>query len=526
MMKIKEMVEQHEKELAEKSKKPAKATTIKQDMERKQDIKDLVSNLTSSEREIFKQELAKKKARDNYLEYLKYVYPNFIITKFHAFIGKLCDEVVKKIERGERPKILLSVPPRHGKSFETTETLPSWFIGRNPDKHCILTAYNAELAETFEDNNRKLTREFGKDIFDIEISSSQDNKTKYAIKDHDGFVMGVGIEGGITGNGGELIIVDDPYKNSNQANSPTEREKIERTFRDSVITRLQGKGNALIVIHTRWHEDDLIGKLCKESGWYVINIPAVCDGQDPYLGRKIGQTLCPELGFDTEWAESTKQNVGLKVWEALYQGHPSIDGGEIFKRDTIKYYTKQTRPLSFDEITMSCDLSFGGQKQSNDPCAIQVWGRLGANHYLLYRNKKRMTFVEMCEKIKNVITLYPQTKRKIVEKKANGQAVIDTLNGELGGFIPFDPKGDSKVGRANSVSYLFESGNVYLPDKSIDGTIDEMVEEMMKFPNSEHDDEVDAMTQYLITSENRSGGRVLTDSYYTSLSKAFRGLKV
>lgn len=419
--------------------------------------------------------------------------------------------------------------PTHN-SETITKTLPSWFVGRNPDKNAILTAYNADLAEKFEDANRQKTREFGKDIFGIEISESQDNKTLYQIKGHVGGVMGVGIQGGITGNGGELIIIDDPYKNSTEANSSSTRSLIENIYRDSIYTRLQGKGNGLIVIQTRWHEEDLCGileKEGKENGWICINIPCICeDEKHDALKRRKGETLCPELGFDAEWANATKNSVGLKVWDALYQGHPSIEGGEIFTREMIKQYKPSELPSSFEEEVISCDLTFGGKAQSNDPVAIQVWGRVGANHYLLKRINKRMNFNEMCITIKMVSYAYPNARKKIVEKKANGQAVIDTLNSVIGGFVPYDPKMESKISRANSVAPLLLSGNVFLPCKEIDNKIENMIEEMMKFPNSTHDDDVDAMTQYLISSTNTSSGKVLTDSYYSSLSKAFRGFKV
>lgn len=507
--------------------------------EKKQETFDnFANNLTENQKQQALEQIKVVKARNNYIDYLKLVYPNYILTQFHKFLALICDTAIKRVEKANMPnatqedikkgriRILLSVPPRHGKSETITKTLPSWFIGRNPTKNAILTAYNADLAEKFEDSNRQKTREYGKKVFGVEISETQDNKTLYQLKNGGG-VMGVGVQGGITGNGGELIIIDDPYKNSVEANGPATRKLIEDTFRDSIYTRLQGKGNAIIVIQTRWHEQDLCGILAKEQGWVVINIPCVCDDEkhDP-LKRKLGETLCDELGFDYEWALQTQKSVGKKVWEALYQGHPSIDGGEIFTREMIKYYTKTTLPPNFEEITMSCDLSFGGIKKQNDPCAIQVWGRVGANHYLLKRIKKRYTFNEMCNTIKLVSASYPQLRRKIVEKKANGQAVIDSLNSVIGGFEAFDPKMVDKVGRANAITPLFESGNIFLPSKDIDDTIDEMVEEMMQFPNSDHDDEVDAMTQYLNSYSYKYGGRICTNSYIKVLNNALRGIKI
>ena len=499
---------------------------------KKAKLLEYVNGLSDAQKKIALKQIAYKKARNSYEEYVKLCYADqgFICTKFHHYLCMVLENVVRRVENGERVRLVISVPPRHGKTWTTTETLPSWFVGRNPTKHAILCAYNSDLATDFCDRNRQKTREYGKEVFGLTISETQDNKDKYEIETYKGGVMGVGVQGGITGNGAEIIIVDDPYKNGLEANNYAFREKIMSVFNDSIYTRLQGKGNALIVIQTRWHENDLAGILSQDSDFIVINIPCVCDDLsnpiEKYLGRTIGQTLCPELGFDANWAENTKKRVGLRVWNALYQGKPTIDGGNIFKRDMIKHYDKASLPANFDEVVMSCDLSFGGTKSFNDPCAIQVWGRVGANHYLLNRVKKRMTFNEMCNMIKVLSATFPLARRKIIEKKANGQAVIDSLNSVVGGFEAYDPKNTDKIARANAILPYLESGNVFFPNKEIDDTIDEFEEEMLKFPNGAHDDEVDAMTQYLVCYEYRNSGRICTDSYYTSISDIFRGVKL
>ena len=185
------------------------------------------------------------------------------------------------------------------------ETLPTWFVGRNPDSMAILSAYNMELAEKFGDRNRQKAKVLWKDLWNLDISPSQDNKALFEVKGKRGGIMSVGITGGITGNGGRLVIIDDPYKNGEEAYNANMRDKVESVFRDSILTRVQGKGNAIIVVHTRWHEDDLIGKLSREDGWLVINLPIVSDGTFDVLQRKKGELLCPELGFDKEWAERT-----------------------------------------------------------------------------------------------------------------------------------------------------------------------------------------------------------------------------
>ena len=494
------------------------------EIEKKDNVLDLYQKMSPTEKAMFDKELEKKKIRDNYALYIKHIYPNYVFTKFHALLCNICQSVVEKVENGQKVRLCLSVPPQHGKSHTVTETLPSWFIGRNNDMRAILTAYNADIAEKFGNKNRQLIKDYGEELFDIKISESQDNKTLWDIDKHKGGLYSAGILGGITSNTSQLTIVDDPFKNGAEAENPEIREKVWQTFVDSVLTRSQGKGNAVIVIHTRWHDDDLIGRLIKLGGWVVVNIPCVWEsGVDKLLGRKIGQTLCPELGFDSEWATQMQKMLGARKWYALYQGKPYIDGGNLIKRTSLKFYNEKTKPSVFDAIEMSCDLTFGGTKKTNDNVCIGVWGRVGANHYLLKKVKKKMTFQETLEQLRVLSSNFPQARKKIVEAKANGLATIETLNREIGGFVEFNPNSKSKQERFENVIPLIESGNVWLPDESLDPTIEDDIEEMLRFPNATHDDFVDMLSQYLLNYEYRYGGKIDTDSRFSMFAKAIRG---
>lgn len=492
---------------------------------------DYFDSLSDSEKAVFKKELDKKKIRDSYIRYLKYLYGNeYKLTNFHKLLSAICENVVKRIEKGEKVYMCISCPPQHGKSQTITETLPSWFLGRNPDLRCITTAYNADIAEKFGDKPRQQLKKYGKDLFGIEISDSQDNKTMWNIKDRMGGMYSTGINGSLTSNQGALIIVDDPIKNEIEANNPSIRDQIWANFSTSLWTRQRGAGCGIIVIQTRWHEDDLIGRILandSENQWVYINIPCVWEsGVDKLLNRKIGETLCPELGFDAKWAENTRKMLGTRRFNALYQGKPIVDGGNIVKREWIKLYNNQNKPNDFDEITLSCDLSFGGKKTDNDPNGIGVWGRVGANHYLLEVVNKKCGFTDILERIRYLCSKYPNMKRKIVESKASGNALIDTLNREIGGFVGYDPKMLSKEDRLKLSLPLFESGNVYFPDEDIDKDSEEYITQMVRFPKYTHDEIVDITTQYLLNYEYKYGGRISTDSVYETFSKAFRGFKV
>lgn len=514
---------------AKSYKKDRSILPMEHEVESKINAVDYYNNLSDAEKVEFQEQIKKKKLRENYASYVQYIYgDNYIMTRFHRTLCAICQNIVERVESGKQVRVLLSTPPQVGKSKTLTETLPSWFIGRNPDLSCIITAYNADIAEKFGDRNRQKVKDFGKDIFGIQVSDSQDNKTLFQIKGHEGQIFSTGILGGLTSNPSALTIVDDPFKNGQEADSQDVRDSVEEVYWDSIETRTRKLGGAIIVIHTRWHEDDLIGRLAKKDGFMVINFPAVWEkGEDKLLGRKVGETLCPELGMTAEWAERTKKNAGGRVWNALYQGKPYIEGGNIIKRENIKFYNAKSKPSSFEEIVLSCDLSFGGTKKDNDPNCGLVWGRNGGNHYLLKRFNKKCGFQETINIIKLFCAEFPTMGKKLIETKANGKATIELLSGQISGFVGFDPKSASKDARFKLVAPYFESGNIYVPDETLDPDIEEVIDQWLKFPNVAHDEYVDTTSQYLLDySYKCDGGRIGTDSKYALFSQAIRGFRV
>ncbi|KGT40029.1 phage protein [Heyndrickxia coagulans P38] len=461
--------------------------------------------LTSEQRRLISKLAKRELARRSYRDYVEYVHHGHYQHFKHT---ELICKHLQPIAEGEQHFIMIEMPPRHGKSMTVTETFPSYFIGKNPDKRVITAAYSDGLATKFGRVNRNKFNEFAPEIFGVQLSESNAATKDWGVSGHNGGMISTGIGGSITGQGADLMIIDDPIKNMKEAQSQLIRDNIWDEWEATLSTRLHD-GASVIVIMTRWHEDDLIGRLLARSPrkWERLRLPAIAEDENDLLGREIGEALCPELGFDEQWAENKKTEVGSRTWAALYQQRPSPAGGGIFKRHWWKFYVPdiQTRnklnlgddvavlPTHFDDNCQSWDCTFKATDKS-DFVAGHVWAREKANFYLLDREHNRLDFPNTIKAIKRMTTLWPQINAKYIEDKANGSAIIQSLQNEIVGIIPVEPEG-GKEARANAVSPLVEAGNVYLPHPAWRPWVNDLIEEATAFPNGAHDDDVDAMTQ-------------------------------
>ena len=437
------------------------------------------------------QQLAIALMRENYASYCYFVHKGkWIDTHFHKFLANKIQTFVETYTGNPYDILVLSCPPQHGKSMTVTETFPSWYVGKYPDRRCIIACYNDDFAGKFGRRNKGKIDEVGQFVFDIRLKKSSDRDMEIA--DHDGGIITRGIMAGITGNAGDLIIIDDPVKNRLEADSSTYRERLWEEWENSIMTRTQA-GTKIIIIQTRWHEDDLAGRvIANENFVEVINIPVEAE-EDDVLGRNIGDSLCPEIGKDNKWLQEFKQRYadGKRAWNALYMGRPTSAEGNIFKREWWQYYDKL--PEHIQLLGISVDATFK-DSDTSDFVAIEVWGKLNNNYYLVDLIKQRMDFPETLKAIRYMADKYPQRHSILVEDKANGSAIISMLKHEIGGIIAITPQ-ESKIARANAITGIVESGNVYLP-RYADFT-GEFVEEFASFPNGVHDDLVDACTQFI-----------------------------
>lgn len=429
--------------------------------------------------------------KSSYAAYCYFVHKGkWIDTKFHKFLADKVQTFVETVTGNPYDILVLSTPPQHGKSMTVTETFPSWYEGKYPDRRCIVACYNDDFAGKFGRRNKTKIEEYGQFIFNIALSKSSDRDIEIA--NHSGGIITRGIMAGITGNSGDLIIIDDPVKNRQEADSNTYRERLWEEWQNSIKTRTQA-GTKIIIIQTRWHEDDLAGRVIREeNNTQVVNIPVEAE-KDDILGRNIGDALCPEIGKDNQWLRAFKAGYtgGMRAWNALFQGRPTSEQGNIFKREWWQFYDVLPEHIPLKAI--SVDATFKDNADS-DFVAIEVWGKVNADFYLIDMLKRRMDFPETLKAIKAMNGKYPDRHAILIEDKANGPAIISMLKHEISGIIAVEPKG-SKIARANAVTGIVESGNVFLP-RFADFT-SEFIEEHAAFPNGVNDDLVDSCTQFL-----------------------------
>ncbi|MDQ0756086.1 phage terminase large subunit [Arthrobacter sp. B3I4] len=422
----------------------------------------------------------------------------------------LIDEYLVKVESGEIDRLIINLPPQEGKSTRVTTIGPLWFLTRNKNRRIAIVSYAQDLADEFGRNIRNhISSNTGDDeTLDLGLRVAKDNGAarRWQLEGARGGVRAVGIRGGLTGRPVDALFIDDPISNLEQANSKTYRDQAWGFWQSVGNTRL-APGAPVILVLTRWHADDLAGRLLAAEDahrWTVLNIPAAAEENDP-LGRKPGEWLESSRKRTAKQWEQIKVAVGPKVWQSLYQGNPSLDEGGVLPTTWTHYdqplwlvdhagaHTVPGIGRDDHELVQSWDLTFKGGDTS-DYVVGQVWLRVGNTAYLLDQVRRRMNFNETCEAIKAMSAKWPQAVAKFVEDKANGPAVMNALSSTVAGLIPIEPEG-SKYARVSAVSPLAWSGNVQLPSTRLAPWVETFLQEALSFPSGANDDQLDAFSQ-------------------------------
>jgi predicted phage terminase large subunit-like protein len=384
-----------------------------------------------------------------------------------------------------------------------SRTFTAWYLLRNPGKWVGLASYGAKLAQ-------QLSR-IARDRYTFAGGAFRDDSQAVELwqTPHGGGMWAAGVGGSITGFGADLALIDDPLKGDEEAGSPTIREKQQDWYQSVLATRLH-PGAAVVVVQTRWHEDDLSGWLLRMEAegetrehWHVVHLPALRDDWDDTVPpsctmhadwRDAGEALAPAM-YGPAVLEQTKRRVGPYVWAALYQGRPQALEGGLFRRDWWGTYEPAALPRSWDLLVQSWDLAFKDTDTSDYVAGVTL-GVKDGRAYVLDCVRGRYDFPSTVAAIRHAAAKWPTCTARYVEDKANGPAVISTLRGSVGALVAVNPQG-GKLARAHAIAPLVAEGKVLLPPREAAPWVDALVAELTSFPTGAHDDQVDALTQGL-----------------------------
>lgn len=417
----------------------------------------------------------------------------------------LIDEELVRLLDTPDARLIISMPPQEGKSQRTSRRFPLWALTQNPALRVAIASYEQNIARRWGRAIRDDITQHG-DMLGLRVRPDLSAQSEWQLLGHEGGVYSAGIGGALTGRPVDLLIIDDPIKDRVQADSKTYRDRVWDWWTDAASTRL-APGAPVALILTRWHHDDLAGRLlAAEDGhrWRVVNIPAEAVDADDPLGREPGVFMESARGRTPHQWEQIRLQAGPRTWASLYQGRPTPDSSGIFPSSWPTFDTPPwleapdgTRTVldSFDQVIQSWDLAFKDTATS-DYVVGQVWGRSGSKAYLLDMTRERLDFTATCQAIEQMHARWPQARAVFIEDKANGPAVITSLSRRIPGIVPVTPDG-GKYARAVAIQPFTAAGNVILPDPRILPGVRYLVDEARDFPNGAHDDTVDALTQAL-----------------------------
>ena len=445
--------------------------------------------------------LRHKVCRDSFRHFIRHVSPDYIFNWHHLQLIDACQQLAeRKIKR-----LIVMMPPRHGKSEVVSRLFPAWALARNPDEQIITASYSADLASAMNrDCQRIISGDKYRAIFpDTKLSDGKEvgvvrNNSRFDIPGHKGHYLSAGVGGGITGVGCTIGIIDDPVKNAQEADSQTYRNTAWEWYTSTFKTRFE-PGAVEVICQTRWHEDDLTGRILQtakhDPDTEIISFPALAEHQEE--NRQIGQALW-EGKYSREALLTIQKEVGSRSWNALYQQRPAPDEGGLLKKAWFNEYDPAKVDLKGFPVRFYADTAYTDQEK-NDPTAILAYVKKGADFYIIAGESRQMDFNDQITFIRSFCLENGYTGASLirVEPKATGKSLVQVLKKQTNLNITeaIAPK-ESKTARVNSVSALIEAGRVHVPKGQI--WVLNFLNECASFPNAPHDDYVDCLTGMII----------------------------
>jgi predicted phage terminase large subunit-like protein len=468
----------------------------------------------------YESNLVQKGGAEHFLDFIKHVYPNYIIGDHHRRLAQLFEDIAN----GKKKRIIVNIAPRHGKSELISYLAPAWFLGKHPAKKVIMASHTADLAVNFGRRVRNLVgSDSYKDVFpEIELQADSKSASRWGTN-YNGEYFAIGVGGALAGRGADLFIIDDPHSEQDAKLGKADVFlPAWEWFQSGPLQRLM-PGGAIIVVMTRWSKLDLTGQIVNQmvkndevDNWEVVEFPAILEDKE---GDEV--PLWPEF-WSLEELKARRAALDIRYWNAQYMQNPVSEEGALIKREWWNIWEEENPP-SCEFIIMTLDAAQEANNRS-DYNALTTWGVFfneETNNYniiLLNAVKKRLEFPELkalC--IEEYRDWEPDAF--IVEKKSNGAALYQEFRRmgiPVGEFTP--GKGQDKISRVNSVSDLFSSGIVWAPDRR---WANEVIEECNDFPSGANDDLVDSTT--LALARFRQGGFIRLPSDEEDEIPGFKG---
>jgi predicted phage terminase large subunit-like protein len=465
----------------------------------------------------YQENLVKTKAKDDFLSFIKHVYPGYKVGPHHFKLARIFEDIAA----GKKKRVIVNIAPRHGKSEMISYLAPAWFLGKYPQKKVIMASHTADLAVTFGRRVRNLVGSgLYHDIFpQVELQADSKSASRWGTN-FNGEYFAIGVGGALAGRGADLFIIDDPHSEQEaKQGRPDVFEPAWEWFQSGPIQRLM-PGGAIIVVMTRWSKLDLTGQIVDHmlknddaDEWEVVEFPAILNEKQ----------LWPEF-WSLDELLAKKASMDVRYWQAQYMQEPTSEEGALIKREWWNVWDKDNPPQC-EFIIMSLDAA---QETNNraDYNALTTWGVFmneetkNYNIILLNAIKERLEFPDLKTL---VLEQYKEWNPDsfIVEKKSNGAALYQEMRRmgiPIGEFTP--GKGQDKISRVNAVSDLFRAGIVWAPDRR---WAREVIEECNDFPAGKNDDLVDATT--LALSRFRQGGFIRLPSDEPEPSRFFKNYR-
>lgn len=394
-------------------------------------------------------------------------------------------QALERVAKGECKRLIINMPPRHGKSFLVSTFFPAFYMAINPRNFMILSSYNQDLADDFGKDVRNIMRDptygalFPKSMLATDSVKKQSTHTG-------GKLFFTGVDGPVTGRGAHVFLIDDPIKSKREAYSEAYRKTIKSWYRSVAYTRLM-KGGAIVLIQTRWHPDDPAGWVQEEfpdEDWEVISM-------GPYIKQDDGsiEALCPDLKT-LEELRNIEKVLTAEEWASLYLQKPVIEGGNIIDTSKINYLDVMPDESSYALRVQSWDTAFKKNPRS-DYSACTSLGVRGVHRYMYNLFKDKLKYPALKRMIIDMANSF-EPDVVLIENAASGQSLIQDILDESS--VPVIPMDDcDKISRAYRTSPMVEAGRMNVPKNAY--WVPDFISNLAAFPAVKHDDDVDSFTQ-------------------------------